>query len=578
MEDKNATIKYCAYLRKSSEAKEKQALSLPAQEKEILRSFPDLDIEFVTETRSAFKHDNRPLFSDMLARIKKGERTGLLVWSPDRLSRNELDAAKIVYFVRTGVIEDLKFCTFTFENTPEGIMLLQIALTQSQYDSEKKSRDVKRGLEEKARRGYPSGVAPVGFLNAPREDSKYQKLLVDPDRFPLVSQLLKRFLTGRYSVAEVLQFAHEELKLTTVPRKRQGGGLIARSHIYRILADPIYAGFFFYADERYELSSKLPRAISEGEYWQIQTMLGKGGRPKPSKREGLYNYFMRDSTGGGTTADHKFQLICSACKKKFSYLNRETCPRCKTSIVAMKNPTYLTYIYYQSTKERKTAGVKARAIEERQIDRYLKEYFIENLCISKELANWCIRHVGELHDEELEERQARVRAHEQARSDAQKKLEKLLELRLRSTTLLPEEEEVYDRKEDELRAELEVLKNKSTGVGKDWLKQVQRELALASRLENIFDNGAREEKKEALSVLGSNLTLRNGRVSICNTESVERTIEWLKRAKRRNKQFEPRKCIDTSGRNEVFASVRPTLLGMLDNVRTLKQQSLKRGS
>jgi hypothetical protein len=49
MENKGSEIKYFAYVRKSSEGQERQALSIPAQKEKLLKTFPDLDIEFVSE-------------------------------------------------------------------------------------------------------------------------------------------------------------------------------------------------------------------------------------------------------------------------------------------------------------------------------------------------------------------------------------------------------------------------------------------------------------------------------------------------------------------------------------------------
>src|SRR5665213_3390832 len=89
--------KYFAYLRKSSEDKERQALSIPAQRAQLSERFPTLDIEFVDEEKSASIPYNRPKFTDMFLRIRNGERAGLIAWHPDRLSRNEVDASTLTY-------------------------------------------------------------------------------------------------------------------------------------------------------------------------------------------------------------------------------------------------------------------------------------------------------------------------------------------------------------------------------------------------------------------------------------------------------------------------------------------------
>ena len=156
-------MRYIVYRRKSSEQDEKQALSKESQKLELERKFPELhpptfDLQ---ESKSAFIPNNRPEFAKMIELIKSGQADGIIAWHPDRLSRNEIDAATITYLVRTGVIKDLKFGSYYFDNSPEGIMMLQGALSHSQYSSSKLSVDVKRGLRTKAGMGWlPTGAKP----------------------------------------------------------------------------------------------------------------------------------------------------------------------------------------------------------------------------------------------------------------------------------------------------------------------------------------------------------------------------------------------------------------------------------
>jgi len=63
MNNNNKTIKYFAYVRKSTEGEERQALSIESQKDNVKQVFPDLDIvEVLEEKHSAFKPYNRPIF------------------------------------------------------------------------------------------------------------------------------------------------------------------------------------------------------------------------------------------------------------------------------------------------------------------------------------------------------------------------------------------------------------------------------------------------------------------------------------------------------------------------------------
>src|SRR5258707_2306627 len=122
-------MKYFLYLRKSTDDKEHQILSLESQERETLRRFgndPEIEIvERITEKQSA-KSPGRPLFNAMLKRIVAGEADGIIAWLPDRLARNPIDGGQIVHLLDTGALKDLKFPSYLFQNTPYGKHMLQI--------------------------------------------------------------------------------------------------------------------------------------------------------------------------------------------------------------------------------------------------------------------------------------------------------------------------------------------------------------------------------------------------------------------------------------------------------------------
>jgi len=127
--------------------------------------------------------------------------------------------------------------------------------------------------------------------------------------------------------------------------------------MYTLLKDPIHAGFFFQESNgekvRYDFTSFKPM-ITEEEYWKIQDMLGTKGRPRMTKRSAVYSHFASCGTcRGSLSADFKFQVICTGCKKKFSYLNRDHCPSCNLPIDQMTKPTFLSYVFYYCINDKK---------------------------------------------------------------------------------------------------------------------------------------------------------------------------------------------------------------------------------
>jgi site-specific DNA recombinase len=92
-------IRYCLYARKSSEAEEKQALSIDSQIKEML-ALAQRDslniIDIYRESHSAKDCGQRPVFNKLLTDIRAGKFDGIVVWHPDRLSRNAGDLGAVV--------------------------------------------------------------------------------------------------------------------------------------------------------------------------------------------------------------------------------------------------------------------------------------------------------------------------------------------------------------------------------------------------------------------------------------------------------------------------------------------------
>ena len=114
-------ITYFLYCRKSTDESDRQVLSLESQEEEAMLRFGNLKIiKLPPESVSAFEPYKRPIFNNMIERVEKGEGQGIIAWHPDRLSRNPIDAGKVIHLLDKGKLKDLKFCSYTFDNSPEG--------------------------------------------------------------------------------------------------------------------------------------------------------------------------------------------------------------------------------------------------------------------------------------------------------------------------------------------------------------------------------------------------------------------------------------------------------------------------
>jgi site-specific DNA recombinase len=278
---------FALYARKSSEEDERQAQSLESQDRAGQRVALRLGVavEVIEDAHSA-KEPGRPVFDAMIARIDKGEFGGLIAWHPDRLSRNEIDAAAITYRLRKGILPELHFDSYQFQNSNEGIMMLQHALSMSQYQSSKLVTDVTRGMTEKIEKGWYPHCAPPGYLNNKHMDKGDKTISPDPDYFPIVRRIFDYFLTGAYSGKALLKLINEDWGYRSRMTRRQGGAPMSKSTLYRLLSNVFYAGCFYTRGHVFE--GKHEKMITLQEYHRVQEILGNVPRIQSQKREFAY--------------------------------------------------------------------------------------------------------------------------------------------------------------------------------------------------------------------------------------------------------------------------------------------------
>src|SRR2546426_741915 len=94
--------RYFIYCRKSSEAEDRQVLSVESQVRELKQLTEKLELavaEILTEAKSA-KAPGRPVFNALMQRLYRGEAQGIICWKLDRLARNPVDGGAIIWAIK----------------------------------------------------------------------------------------------------------------------------------------------------------------------------------------------------------------------------------------------------------------------------------------------------------------------------------------------------------------------------------------------------------------------------------------------------------------------------------------------
>ncbi len=472
-----ANLRYGLYARKSSESQERQVLSIESQVRKAEEMFPGLHVaRVVIEHHSAFEPGKRPEFQRLLADIDAGKLDGIIAWHPDRLSRNEEDAAKITYRVRKGVIKDLKFCSYNFDNSPEGIMMLQLALSQSQYFSSKLSKDVKRGFETKLHLGWRPGMPMIGYLN----ERVARTIITDPDRFELVRRMWDYLLTGQYSPPRILDIATEEWGLTTVKRGRIGGGPLARSAIYKVFSHPFYAGFIRHNGQLHK-GSHQPMVTVE-EFRTAQAILARTMRNRQRK-------------------PIRFQ---------FAYTGLINCEECGCLYTASEHKGL---VYYHCTRRKRSVecGQRKYIREDRLEAMFLQA--MQGCTIHPTLRKWAHDYLDRVATAEEKQAVAIQDARQQKIATLRKQLNGLIDMR--AINLLSDEDFVTRR--DELKIEIVNLEEQlllANDRVKEVLDRTRQVFDLLTYGEAVLRHGSIRKKLAVIHGLTKCRTAANGKLSV----------------------------------------------------------------
>jgi site-specific DNA recombinase len=288
---------YFLYARKSTEDDDKQVMSIEAQLFELREFARKENLEILKEfqeSKSA-KTPGRAVFGEMMARIESGEVQGIIAWHPDRLARNSVDGGRVIYAVDTGKLVSLRFPTFWFEPTPQGLFMLQVAFGQSKYFSDNLVQNVKRGIRQKLRRGEWLTKAPFGYVNNPRT----RNIEPHPVNSKIVVRAFEEYLKGTHGLVSLSQFLAD---LGVVCRT---GSPLSKCAIRHLLSNRAYLGFVRHYDEWFD-GTFVP-IVSPSLFEAVQKILASKGRTHKRKHRHTFPFlgiFRCGECGGMFTAQH----------------------------------------------------------------------------------------------------------------------------------------------------------------------------------------------------------------------------------------------------------------------------------
>lgn len=467
-------LRYIRYSRKSSEAKERQAISINDQNLECdkIEVQDSLNVSYkLDESHSAFKPNNRPEFDKMIALIESHQADAILTWKPDRLCRNPKEGGHLLQLLQDGILKEIRCVTGEIFTPDSDHLILQIHFGMANQYSRNLSQNVKRGLNHKCERGEYPRPAPIGYEG--KGDRGQRNIILHPFEAPILKEMFELAATGNYSLAYLAEYAGKKgLKTKT-------GKNISKSHVHVILKSPTYYGYFYQNGELYK--GAFEPLVSKSVWDMAQKALQNRSKPKVTSWESKWNGL----------------AYCGLCGCAITVSN-------KTKYYKGTDRT-VTYSYAHCTHRR--GNCTQPPIPIRTLEQMVLEA-VSKITLDEEAWILGIKLLKGKHKEETGLNLNQLKHHESEFHTLQEKLNNLVDMRA-DGELTREEFMVQKAKILKDVAGVESrIKDTKLSV-RNWLELTEEYLNNAFHARDILLEGTVEEKRKLLLSVGENLILQD---------------------------------------------------------------------
>ncbi|MFN0279178.1 MAG: recombinase family protein [Pyrinomonadaceae bacterium] len=225
--------KYYSYIRVSTQRQGQHGTSLTEQQAAIDRFAKSWNLPIVErfEERETAAKQGRPVFLEMLKRLKRGSANGVIIHKIDRSARNLKDWADLGSLIDSGL--EVHFASESLDlNSRGGRLSADIqAVVASDYVRNLRE-EAKKGIYGRLKQGIFPFQAPVGFLDCGPGKPKS----IDPVAGPLIRTAFELYATGRWGLRALPEELHR------LGLRNRNGKNVTTNGLFTILHNPFYMG------------------------------------------------------------------------------------------------------------------------------------------------------------------------------------------------------------------------------------------------------------------------------------------------------------------------------------------------
>lgn len=267
-----------AYLRKSTDRKDKQKFSLETQEREIEKAKAVAEAFFgeAVEIKETFVEKisgtsrERPLFDAMLEKFDNQEADILLSWRLDRLSRNPTDAGAVMQAMQDRIIPYVADNTRVYTRKDSGLLMGVLFGQASQGSMEIADKSL-AGTETLIKNGGIPFKVPFGARNNLSTSAKIEeRIIIDPIESAFAKQMFQKRANGE-------SFENISAWLFQHGFKNKNGGKIAKSTIQSWIQNKFYYGSCEWGNHVW---NHIYQPIIDQKLWEEANAVGRGFVPR----------------------------------------------------------------------------------------------------------------------------------------------------------------------------------------------------------------------------------------------------------------------------------------------------------
>lgn len=424
---------------------------------------------FIDEGISGRKAEKRPEFMKMIgtAKIKPKQFDVILLWKFSRFARNREDSIVYKSMLRKQCGIDVISVSEQLGEDKTSILIEALIEAMDEYYSINLAEEVRRGMTEKAQRGEVVSAPPYGY------DVKDNVFVPNPETAPIVKMIFEKYLSGQ----GFLEIAKE---LNNMGIKTKQGNKWENRRVEYILQNKVYIGKLSWTPQKNKTNkyNNENTIISQGKHTpiieqdvfdKVQSMIQETKKLFPKNARQSSNEFML-----------KGFIKCSNCGGSLVYAvnNRVQCNRYSKGTCEVSHSVSLSKL-------------NASVISALKNDLEAQHFNIYKKSLEEEKSNDIIPSLIEKENKKLsrikEAYEAGVDTLEEYRTNKEKILKTISELKTKIRTTEHSEKETYQKLSKTIKKGLEILedKNCSESIKNITLRSFVRQIIYIKKTQTI---------------------------------------------------------------------------------------------